>query len=70
MKRTLIQAGLVLLLSSTIGWADAQERHHYQTDFSQEEFVERRARIFDRIGKDAIAIVQGATGTADFNVFR
>ena len=70
MKRTAIQAGLVLLLSSTIGWAVAQERHYYQTDFSKEAFTERRAAIFEKIGKDAIAIVQGAKGTADFNVFR
>ena len=70
MKRTAIQAGLVLLLSSTIGWAVAQEKHYYQTDFSKEAFTERRAAIFEKIGKDAIAIVQGAKGTADFNVFR
>ena len=70
MKRTAIQAGLVLLLSSTIGWAVAQEKHYYQTDFSKEAFTERRATIFEKIGKDAIAIVQGAKGTADFNVFR
>lgn len=59
-----------MLLSSTIGWAVAQERHYYQTDFSKEAFTERRAAIFEKIGKDAIAIVQGAKGTADFNVFR
>lgn len=70
MKRTAIQAGLVLLLSSTIGGAGAQEKHYYQTDFSKEAFTERRAAIFEKIGKDAIAIVQGAKGTADFNVFR
>ena len=59
-----------MLLSSTIGGAGAQEKHYYQTDFSKEAFTERRAAIFEKIGKDAIAIVQGAKGTADFNVFR
>ncbi len=47
-----------------------QDRYYYQTDFSKEEFARRRARIFEKIGKNAIAVVQGARGTADFNVFR
>lgn len=47
-----------------------QEKHYYQTDFPKEEFAERRAKLFEKIGKNAIAIVQGAKGTADFNVFR
>ncbi len=47
-----------------------QDRYYYQTDFSKEEFARRRARVFDKIGKSSIAVVQGARGTADFNVFR
>lgn len=47
-----------------------QERHYYQTDFTKEEFAERRAKVFEKIGKNSIAIIQGAKGTADFNVFR
>ncbi len=47
-----------------------QEKHYYQTDFTKEDFANRRARIFEKIGKNAIAIIQGAKGTADFNVFR
>lgn len=47
-----------------------QEKHYYQTEFPKEEFAERRAKLFERIGKNAIAVVQGAKGTADFNVFR
>ena len=35
-----------------------------------EEFVERRARVFDAIGRDALAIVQGAAGVDGFKVFR
>ena len=60
---------LVLLLSGT-GWAHAQDRHYYQSDFSREELSERRAKVFEGIGSNAIAIVQGARGTGDFNVFR
>lgn len=57
---------LLLLSASLIG----QDRHYYQNDFPKEEFVERRAKIFERIGKNSIAVIQGAAGTADFNVFR
>ena len=70
MNRKRIAASLLVLLLSTMGLASAQEKHYYQTDFSKKEFAERRSRIFDKIGKNAIAIVQGAKGTADFNVFR
>ena len=63
-------ASLLLLLLSTLGVAKAQEKHYYQTDFSKEELAERRTRIFETIGNNAIAIIQGAKGTADFNVFR
>lgn len=48
----------------------AQEKHYYQTDFTKEDFAERRGKIFDEIGKNAIAVIQGAKGVADFNVFR
>lgn len=70
MKQAVIAAGLALLLASTIGHASAQDRHYYQTDFPKEEFAERRATVFRAIGKDAIAVLQGAKGTGDFNVFR
>lgn len=63
-------ASLLLLLLSTLGVAKAQEKHYYQTDFSKEDLAERRTRIFETIGNNAIAIIQGAKGTADFNVFR
>lgn len=61
---------LALLILATSISIFGQERHYYQTDFSKEEFGERRAKVFEKIGKNAIAIIQGAKGTADFNVFR
>lgn len=70
MKRTLATMALAMAWLSPPGVAHAQEKHYYQTDFPKQEFVERRAKVFDRIGKNAIAIVQGAKGTGDFNVFR
>lgn len=48
----------------------AQDNHHYQTDFSKAEFAERRNRIFEAIGNDAIALIQGANGIPGFSVFR
>lgn len=50
--------------------AIAQENHHYQTDFSKEEFTQRRVKIMDAIGNNAIALVQGASGLPGFSVFR
>jgi Xaa-Pro aminopeptidase len=57
----------VLVLSI---YVSSQDRHYYQADFPKEEFAERRAKLFDKIGNNAVALVQGAKGTADFNVFR
>ena len=48
----------------------AQDKHHYQTNFAKEEFAERRARIIDAIGGNAIALIQGSSGVAGFSVFR
>ncbi|MBC7898734.1 MAG: aminopeptidase P N-terminal domain-containing protein [Saprospiraceae bacterium] len=60
---------LTLILFSSIS-AAAQDKNYFQTDFSKEEFAERRSKIFEKIGKNAIALIQGASGVADFNVFR
>ena len=38
----------------------AQEKHYFQTDFSIEEFQERRSKIFEAIGNNSIALIQGA----------
>lgn len=70
MKRIGIGIWSVLLFLMSCVCVFAQERHYYQTDFTKEDFAERRAKIFEKIGKNAIAIIQGAKGTADFNVFR
>jgi hypothetical protein len=40
-----------------------------QDDFPAEEFVQRRARVMDAIGTEAIAIVQGAPGVDGFKVY-
>jgi Xaa-Pro aminopeptidase len=48
----------------------AQDQHRYQTDFTKEEFAERRAKVFTSIGAGAIAVVQGAAGIPGFTPFR
>ena len=39
---------------------------HYQTDFPPEEFQARWAKVFDAIGAEAVAVVQGAPLTNGF----
>src|SRR5688572_135852 len=39
---------------------------HYQTDFPPEEFQDRWAKIFDRIGNSAVAVLQGMPKTDGF----
>ncbi|UCC82156.1 MAG: aminopeptidase P N-terminal domain-containing protein [Gemmatimonadota bacterium] len=46
--------------------AAAQTEPWYQTDFPPEEFETRWAKIFDRIGEDAVALVQGVAMTSGF----
>ena len=47
-----------------------QERHYYQTNFLPEEFKSRRSVIFDEIGVNGIALIQGAPSVAGFKLFR
>jgi len=61
---------VLLVFFTASGTQFGQERHYYQTDFPKEEFAERRSKIFEKIGRNAIAVIQGAKGTGDFNVFR
>ncbi len=58
------------LLTLTPATAAAQDRHYYQQDFSADELKSRRTAIYDAIGNQAIAIVQGARGVPGFSVFR
>ncbi|GAB5555305.1 MAG: Xaa-Pro aminopeptidase [Saprospiraceae bacterium] len=48
----------------------AQQKHHYQTDFSAEDFNQRRAQIMESIGNNAFAIIQGSAGIPGFSVYR
>ena len=43
---------------------------HFQTDFPPEQFQQRRQRVMDEIGTDAIAVIGGAGATGAFDYFR
>ena len=61
--------GLVLSALVAVPVA-AQLTPHYQTDFPAEEFKQRRDRVFDAIGDDAIVLLQGAANVQGFVAFR
>ena len=67
MPRFAVLLSLLLTASSLML---GQSHPPFQDDFPAEEFVQRRARVFDAIGQDALAIVQGAAGVDGFKVFR
>ncbi|UCC99529.1 MAG: aminopeptidase P N-terminal domain-containing protein, partial [Phycisphaerales bacterium] len=48
----------------------AQDNFQYQRDFSPEEFAQRRAKVFEKIGAEAVALLQGAPAVRGFGVFR
>lgn len=42
----------------------------YQTDFSNDEFVARRAQVCEAIGKEAVALIQGGPKEESHDLFR
>ncbi|MEZ5039755.1 MAG: Xaa-Pro aminopeptidase [Saprospiraceae bacterium] len=48
----------------------SQENYFFQTDFSKEEFAGRRNKIYDALGKNDFAIIQGASDVDGFKMFR
>jgi Xaa-Pro aminopeptidase len=60
----------LFLLFLSAATSVSQEDHHYQTDFSIENFNERRTNILESIGNKAIALIQGTGGRSGFSVFR
>ncbi len=45
-------------------------RPYHQTDFPPEEFADRRGRVLERIGNNAVAVVQGLGASGAFDIFR
>lgn len=48
----------------------AQDDFWYQRDFPLEEFSGRRGKVFEKIGTEAVALLQGAPPIRGFGVFR
>jgi len=68
--RNTVRTFVMALFYCTVSPLLSQDNHHYQTDFSIENFTERRTKILKAIGNNAIALIQGASGQAGFSIFR
>ncbi len=72
-RNWLARIALAIVLLSALGATTrvgAQAEPPYQTDFPPEEFKARWVRIYDQIGADAVAVVQGVGMTPGFMVPR
>lgn len=65
MRSSRIATALLLLLLPA-----AASAQHYQTDFPAEEFKARHARVFEQIGAQAVAVVQGVSQTDGYTLPR
>lgn len=61
---------LVSFVLLVVAMGNVNAQHRYQTDFSKEELSERRNKIIDYIGDNAVAVIQSAGGIPGFSVFR
>src|SRR5688500_12465789 len=64
-----LKLAFAALLTVVQPLAAAAQQPHFQGDFTAQDFAERRARIFDAIGKN-VAVVQGGADTGDLSTFR
>ena len=68
LKKLLLLSAILILSNKNILFS--QEKNYYQTDFTISEFEARRSKIFNEIGLNSIALIQGAPSVAGFKVFR
>jgi len=68
MKELSKQLAVTWLLMPVLTFA--QDDFRYQRDFSPEEFAQRRAKVFEKIGTEAAVLLQGAPAARGFGVFR
>jgi len=61
---------LTILLLASPALVIADDRPTYQTDFPPEEFQSRWQRIYDKIGSESVAVLQGVSMTEGFQVPR
>ena len=68
--RNRIFAGALVGLLIAPAIASAQAGRAFTTDFTTQEFAARRATVYDAIGRDAIALMQGLPSVHSSAVFR
>ena len=66
-RRRSVLAFAAMVWMAAAGSAAAQ---HYQTDFPPEEFKARWASVFEKIGGNAVAVVQGVSLTNGYTMPR
>jgi Xaa-Pro aminopeptidase len=69
MDKRIFAAALTGLLTAH-ATASAQAGRAFTTDFTKQEFAARRATIYDSIGRDAIALMQGLPSVHSSAIFR
>jgi len=67
-KKLKKQLAVIWLLMPALTFA--QDDFWYQRDFPKEEFAQRRAKVFEKIGTKAVALLQGTPTVRGFGVFR
>lgn len=60
-------ARMLIVLVLTATWVEPAPAQFYQSDFPPEEFQARWAKLFDAIGSDGVAVVQGMPMTEGFS---
>ena len=68
--RTRILAVALAGLLTVPGAGSAQAGRAFTTDFTTQEFAARRATVYDAIGRDAVALMQGLPSVHSSAVFR
>ena len=56
-KKLLFISAILIISNKTILFS--QEKNYYQTDFTISEFEARRSKVFNEIGTNSIALIQG-----------
>jgi len=68
--RLSLPAVLLLLLLQAVGPALCQDVPLFTSDFPPEEFAARRAAVYEAVGKEAVAVLQGAPSPVGYTRFR
>jgi Xaa-Pro aminopeptidase len=64
--RRVLAACIWIVLFATRAWPQTQAIPYHQTDFQPAEFKSRWAAVFDKIGDQAVAVLQGVSQTNGF----